>query len=265
MTWGREKGSENNNKKDNQVTTVPSVGSRWDNHYISGILMSDIADLLKKEKFDIIVFQEYFNRSEGSYTKEDFEGFKNMLGYIKERTPYPFYSAFLLHPPRRDETNNTHFLSMNKIYDLSQKSTKKILQETDVEGFIPAGIAMYNACSTDLNKLGDKRGLSADYIHAQEGLPCMLMAYVTTQWILDKLKTNKTILGDKTRITSKNYPTIKVPGANFGSGVVEGTEEQYKQIQQLALEAIQKGKALEKSAQQNENLLMRVKERVLNR
>ena len=110
--------------------------------------------------------------------------------------------------------------------------------------------------------------LAADNLHAQEGLPCMIMAYVTTQWILDKMGTNKTILGDKTRITSENYPKIKVPGANFGSGVVEGTEEQYLLAQKLALSAIKKGNELEKSAKklhQNEKQFMNIKARVLEK
>ena len=96
----------------------------------------------------------------------------------------------------------------------------------------------------------------------------MIMAYVTTQWILDKMGINKTILGDKTRITSENYPEIKVPGSNFGSGVVEGTEEQYLLAQKLALEAIKKGKEFEKSAKklyQDEKRFIDIKARVLER
>ena len=168
-----------------------------------------------------------------------------MLRYITENAPYSFHLAELFYPPHRSKGHSG--LTMDEIYDFSQRSTQKIFKETEVESLIPVGTALYDACSTDLKKLGDTEFLSSDNLHAQEGLPCMIMAYVTAQQILDKIGINKTILGDKTRITPENYPKIKVPGANFGSGIVEGTEEQYLLAQQLALKAIEKGKHFENS------------------
>lgn len=265
----KDKPSLNNDKQAVQVvSTQDSNSDRWKNYYISGVLFSGLSHLLKTEKFDIIVVQEYFNTMNGNYTQEDFEAFKETIKYVKENAPYSFYLAELFHPPRRNINPSNGELTMDKIYDFSQKSTKKILKETDVDSLIPAGIALYDACSTDLKELGDTKLLAADNLHAQEGLPCMIMAYVTTQWILDKMGINKTILGDKTRITSENYPKIKVPGANFGSGVVEGTEEQYLLAQKLAIEAIKKGKELEKSAKklhQNKKRFVDIKARMLEK
>ena len=258
----------NNNQTTQIVPTQESNSDKWKNYYISGVLFSGLSNLLKTEKFDIIVVQEYFNGMNGNYTKEDFNAFKEMVKYVKDSAPYSFYLAELFHPPRRNINPSNGKLIMDEIYKFSQKSTEKILKETDVDSLIPAGIALYDACSTDLKNLGDTKLLAADNLHAQEGLPCMIMAYVTTQWILDKLGTNKTILGDKTRITSENYPKIKVPGANFGSGIVEGTEEQYLLAQKLALEAIKKGKEFEKSAKklhQDEKRFMDIKARMLEK
>lgn len=48
----------------------------------------------------------------------------------------------------------------------------------------------------------------------------------------------KGILNDQTRINNNNYSSINVPGPNIGSGLVVGTEAQYKLSQKVAIQAV---------------------------
>ena len=43
-------------------------------------------------------------------------------------------------------------------------------------------------------------------------------------------------------MTTDIYNSIRVPGANLGSGVVTGTEAQYSLAQDIAIEAYEEGK-----------------------
>ena len=97
----KDKPSLNNDNQAVQVVSMQEGNSdKWKNYYISGVLLSGLSHLLKTEKFDIIVVQEYFNTMNGNYTQEDFEAFKETIKYIKDNAPYSFYLAELFHPPR---------------------------------------------------------------------------------------------------------------------------------------------------------------------
>ena len=194
-------------------------------------------DLLK-EKFDIICLQEYFNPNRmPTYDDAAFATYEEVVNYIQDNHTTPFELATLFHQPHRtDATYN-----MDEIYKTTYNGIIRQLRETPTLSVIPSGIAMYYACKDEeLNALGSAGGLSPDGVHAQEGLPCMIQAYVTAQWILEKVAIGRSILNDSTRVTASNYPSINVPGAN--GSVVEGTESQYRKAQRLAMKAIKIGK-----------------------
>ena len=81
-------------------------------------------------------------------------------------------------------------------------------------------------------------GMSPDYTHSQEGLPCQMLAWVTTQWILRHIGYPTGMYNDPTQITQADYTSINVPGANIGSGLVTGTTDQYRLAQQVAMNAL---------------------------
>ena len=200
-------------------------------------------DLLK-EKFDIIVLQEYFNPNRmPTYDDAAFATYEEVVNYIQDNHTTPFELATLFHQPHRTDASN----NMDEIYKTTYDGIIRQLRETPTLSVIPSGIAMYYACKDEeLNALGSAGGLSPDGIHAQEGLPCMIQAYVTAQWILEKVAIGRSILNDSTRVTASNYPSINVPGAN--GSVVEGTDSQYRKAQRLAMKAIKIGKHMNNTA-----------------
>lgn len=188
-----------------------------------------------KYKFDMVCIQEYFNYKE-SYTAEDLVDFNNVVNYLKEHCEHPFKVATLFHQPKRDVADS--------VFNLTKQGNGLILRETVADSINPAGIAIYRAMQTSLDSLGDRGHLSPDGTHAQEGLPCLLQAYVSALWICDLLSLPYGIVNDKLRITTDIYNQINVPGPNLGTGVVTGTEEQHAIAQEVAVKAWKEGKAL---------------------
>lgn len=185
-----------------------------------------IKEILAQYKFDILCLQEYFNYKE-SYTEADIEVYKNVIKFIEENYNEPFKLVTLFHQPKRDDAES--------IYNLTLQGVKKIISETPTEDILVPGVAIYKALSTSLNSLGDKGGLSPDGTHSQEGLPCLMQAYTVVMWIFRQLGVAKSILNNKNYITSENYESINVPGPNLGTGVVEGSKEQNRLAQEIAV------------------------------
>jgi hypothetical protein len=70
----------------------------------------------------------------------------------------------------------------------------------------------------------------------------LLQTYVALCWVFDRFEMNKTVKGNPLRMTTDIYRKIGVPGANLGSGVVEGTDAQYALAQDVAIKAYEEGK-----------------------
>lgn len=116
------------------------------------------------------------------------------------------------------------------------------MQKTIADDMIPNGIAVYRALSTNLDNLGDAGHLSPDGTHTQEGLPCLLQTYVSACWLFDRLGVPRNVYGCPLRMTTAIYETINVSGANLGTGVITGTDEQNLLAQEVAIKAYKEGK-----------------------
>ncbi len=214
------------------IFSVAENSESWTNYNNSKTMQSVLATY----KFDIVCMQEYFNYKTSYTDCTDWNNCRNyILNNYKGGNELKFIS--LLHAPLRKDGYNVH-----DVYNRTKEGNALILKTTVSEDIIPFGIAVYNALSTDLNNLGDLKQLSPDGTHTQEGLPCLLQTYVALEWIFDRFEMAKTVLGHPMRMTTGIYTRISVPGANLGSGVVQGTEAQYKLAQEVAIAAYKEGK-----------------------
>lgn len=183
-------------------------------------------------RFDFLCLQEYFNYVE-SYSAADTIYFNNIVNYIAGLVGFKFEVDCLFHAPKRGD-------NFESIYTMTKNGNIVILKNTPaVDIFVP-GCAIYEACKTSLDSLGDLGHLSPDGTHAQEGLPCLLEAYVMLLQILNKLGRPMTIEGVTSVVDTSNYSSINVPGPNLGSGVVVGTADDYKVAKQVAASSTNK-------------------------
>ena len=206
------------------------------------------AFLASGKTFDIVCLEEYFNykRTTG-YTAEDKQSFNDAVAYIRSHYDKPFKVVSFFHRPLCKDTNNQVDLSIaDEVYGLTYDGVRWQLENTISEGVVPSGIASYRAMYDNvLNGLGDKGYMSPDGTHSQEGLPCLMQAWVTALWVLGELSIPTSINNAQGRVTSANYASINVPGANLGNGVVVGTTAQDQEAMDVAIKAFKEGKRLE--------------------
>ena len=214
-----------NNNVACDIFSVCENGISWAN-FNNSITM---ASVLSTYKFDIVSIQEYFNYQEIS----DVTTFNSVVEYIENHYAYPFKVVTLFHQPKRD--------TPAVIFERTKAGNALFLKETVAEDMIPSGIAIYRALSTSLDSLGDQGHLTPDGTHAQEGLPCMMQAYVTAMWILKQIGIPMSVNNASSIVDNSNYDSINVPGPNLGTGVVIGTTEQVRLSQLVAIKAFKEG------------------------
>lgn len=213
-----------------EIFSVCHTNISWAN---SSVKMSGI---LSHVFFDYLCLQEYFNYAE-NYTVSDTAWFNDIIEHIASNVLCKFEVDCLFHAPKRGADFET-------IYQRTKAGNILILKNTPaVDIFVP-GCAIYEACNTSLDSLGDLGHLSPDSTHAQEGLPCQLEAYVMLIQVLEKLGKPKTIEGVTSIVDTSNYSTINVPGPNLGSGVVVGTASQYALAKRVAAYSSNKSNAI---------------------
>ena len=194
-----------------------------------------IDDVLSTYKIDIVCMQEYFNYK-SEYTSADLDDWNNCQNYIAGHytggNPLEFITLFPA--PKRDIATS--------VFNLTKTGIASILKNTTAQDMIPMGISIYRAMSTSLDSLGDQGHLSVDGTHAQEGLPCLMQTQCVLCWLFEKLGINKSIYGDTFKMTQTIYGSIDVPGANPGTGVIEGSTAQNLLSQEVAIKAYKEGK-----------------------
>ena len=222
----------NNNSNATIISNANNVTS-WTNYNNS----KTIDFILSQAKFDIVILEEYLTFME-SYGADELAVFENVVNYLCSHMNYSFKLAFLFHMVHLTQERQAGDIDIDERFQFMKTATQTIYDNEPISSIIPLGFASYRASKTELNSLGDVGGLSPDYTHAQEGLPCQLLAWTTATWLFDQLGMTKGILNDQTRINSNNYDSINVPWPNLGTGIVVGTEAQYKLSQKIAIQAV---------------------------
>ena len=215
-----------------QIYSICTNDTSWTN-FSNSVKMSTV---LNAYTFDIICIQEYFNYK-SEYSTADKQILKTVIDYLRTNYSKPFKLVTLFHQPLRSNAES--------VFNLTKTSIDWMLKNSAIESVIPSGIAIYRAMATSLDSLGDQGHLSPDGTHAQEGLPCLLQAWVTCLWILNQVEIVASVNNSTSRVTTANYASINVPGPNLGKGVVVGTNAQDKLAMDVAIYSYNEGRRLE--------------------
>ena len=233
----------NNNTAAEIFSTCENVTS-WTNS--TSTTMS--AFLNTGKTFDIVSIEEYFNyKRETGYTDDQKQDFNRIIEYLRNNYQHPFKVAAYFHRPLCKNSSGQLDLSVaDKVYGLTYDGVRWQMENTIAETVIPTGIAAYRAMyDSALNGLGQKGYMTPDYTHSQEGLPCLMQAWVVALWLFEQMGMPVSINNAQTRVTNANYSSIHVPGANLGNGVVVGTTAQDRTAMNVAIKAYKEGKKLE--------------------
>lgn len=211
-----------------EIFSICENNINWQN-LNNAVTMSNI---LSTYQFDIVCLQEYFNYKT-TYTETDLADFNNCLAYIRANYNRNFKVVTLFHAPLRS--------SADAVFERTKAGNELILKKTIAESMMAPGVAIYRALSTTLDSLGDLGHLSPDGTHAQEGLPCLLEAFVVFIWIMRQLAIPISIANCQLRMTTTVYNSINVPGPNLGTGVIPGTDAENNLAQDVAILADKEG------------------------
>lgn len=217
-----------------EIFSVAENNVSWTNY--SGTTAKTMSQVLSSYTFDVVCMQEYFNKKTEYLDASDWDDCRDyIVSNYQGGNALEFVSLF--HAPWRRDGDD-----IDGKFALIEQGNALILQTTISQNMIPTGLAVYRAMETDLDLLGDKQHLSSDGVHTQEGLPCLLQTYVALCWLFEKLGINKSIYGSPMRMTAAIYNTLNVPGANLGSGVIEGTTAQNLLAQEVAIKTYKESK-----------------------
>lgn len=239
--------------------TLTNILSKWNNDNTAAIFstcenaqawsnaertQTMSAFLASGKTFDIVCMEEYFNyKREDGYTSADKQVWNDAIAYIRSHYNKPFKVVSFFHRPLVKDTNDNPDLAIaDEVFGLTYDGVRWQLENTISEDVIPTGIAAYRAMyNSVLNGLGDFGYMSPDGTHGQEGLPCLMQAWVTALWIVNRLGIPVSINNIQGRVTSANYSSIHVPGPNLGNGLVVGTSAQDKEAMNVAIQAYKEG------------------------
>lgn len=211
------------------IDTYDPYAGKWSTYYDA---IGE--DIVTERKWDLVIMQE------GSNTTRSYEKTKSHISqlseYLRLRQPYTPI-AFMLSPAKPDGSPALGEYTSDEIWEINASTTHQLLENDEVEYIIPCGTAIQNARHTIVDKYGDFGHLSYDGNHLQEGLPCLIEAYVAAQFFFKQFNINATIQDCNIRTTQQWVNSKHIPGRH--GSAIDGTYEEYDICKQCALTAIE--------------------------
>lgn len=192
-------------------------------------------DIIKSQQWDLVVLQQ------GSTTAHSYDDtqpfirlFANYIHTLSPETPiaYMFCQSRVVYSTESALYDRT----IDEVWNMQAKLAYRLLEEHEIDYVIPCGTAIQNARHTRLDSLGKGGHLTFDGTHLQEGLPCMVDTYTSTQSLLNTLSIDASVKNSTLRVSNTWGSKTKIPGRN--GSCITGTDEDYALCLQCALEAI---------------------------
>lgn len=184
-------------------------------------------------QWDLIIFQQ---ASGSSPIYSTYQPYLHAL-IDKARTNHPDAKVgWLLTPAHPDGYKKMPTATSNDMWELICDVAEQIEQEERFDVVFPGGTAIQNARQTHLDSLGIFGHMSADGLHLQEGLPCLIEAYTIAQKLMNLYNMPHNILFSSLRPTQKWAKERNIPEMN--GTVIEGSIEDYDLCKRIALRAI---------------------------
>lgn len=218
--------SNNNNSFTLDVYT--SYAGKWNS--ISYTLGEDV---VTAQDWDLIILQEGSNTAKNYNLTQSHVN--NISGYIRDSQPDAKF-AFMLSPAKPEGSSALGDYSSEDVWKMYVETSQSLLSNNFVDYIIPCGTAIQNARQTTVDQYGDFGHLSYDGNHLQEGLPCLIEAYVTAQFLFNLKEYDVSIENSTLRITQQWVNEKRIPGKH--GPVIEGTDDDYVICKKSALLAL---------------------------
>lgn len=131
---------------------------------------------------------------------------------------------------------NPSYSTSDIVWEMYASTARQLLENNEVDYIIPCGTGIQNTHHTIVDKYGDYGHLSYDGRHLQEGLPCLIEAYVAAQTIFSIYGIDKSINNCNIRTTQEWVDSKRIPGKH--GSAIDGSPEEYEICKKCALQAV---------------------------
>lgn len=152
-------------------------------------------------EWDIIMLQQQSSASRNYSTYQPY--LNDIVTLLLGKLNHPVKIGFFLTPALPDGASTIGSDTSDEMFAKIVTAVQRVIDETAVEFAIPVGTAVQNARTTTLDSLGDFGHLSYDGLHLQEGIPCLLEAYVAAMYYAGMIGLEKGVFGSQIRPTQE--------------------------------------------------------------
>lgn len=211
-----------------QIDTYDCESHRWYTYTDTTALSTIIS-----EEWKLVIIQEGSNAARVYQTTSN--NVYNVKAFLKKALPYAYYS-YMVNPPHPLGHSTLEGTHNNEEYEMIKEVANDLVKEGFVSDIVPCGTAIQNARQTDLQQLGDYGDLSYEGKHLQEGLPCLIEAYVGAAYIANFFHYPFDIYCSSLK-TNQTWVNLQhIPGKH--GRAIEGDEDLYELCKTVAIEAV---------------------------
>lgn len=203
----------------------------WENYRWNATSDLTLQDCLRNEMWDVVVFQQNSGNSGDYATISPY--LNPLVKSVSTLLARPVKLAWLLTPSNKTNYDEsvTHYCSISEV-------AQQVLQNSPIDMLFPCGTAIQNARTTSLKNLGDGGNLLHTSLHLQEGVPCLIEAYVAAMVVARSVGNNICSVHGEGSIVDSAWLNGKfIPGTN---GTPVGSNEENCRIAQIAAIAAMK-------------------------
>lgn len=194
-----------------------------------------MTSVIESQPWDVIVLQQQSNASRDYSTYQPY--LDQIIEWIDSKASYPHQYAWLITPSYPDNLPRlAPDTTSAQMFERILECVGNVMNDTGIELLLPCGTAIQNARTTPLDSLGDL-GHLFDYLHLQEGIPCLIETYAACAALLARYGLSDKVWTDSTWISPQWLQYNNIQELN---GEPVGMSEENRAIaKQCAIKALE--------------------------
>lgn len=194
-----------------------------------------MTNVITSHPWDVILLQQQSNASRDYSTYQPY--LNQIIDWIDEKATWQHEYAWLITPSYPDNLPRlAPDTTSVQMFERIAQCVSQVQQDTGIQLLLPCGTAIQNARTTPLDSLGDL-GHLFDYLHLQEGIPCLIEAYTACAALLARYGLSDRVWTDTTWVDQQWLRAKNIQELN---GAPVGMSEENRVIaKQCAIKALE--------------------------
>ena len=194
-----------------------------------------MTEVVSSQPWDVITLQQVSSLSRDYSTYQPY--LNQIIGWLDEQATWQHDYAWLITPSYPDNLPRlAPDTTSVQMFERIIESVQCVQRDTGIEMLLPCGTTIQNARTTPLDSLGDQ-GHLFDYLHLQEGIPCLIEAYAATAALLARYGLSDRVWTDVTWVDQQWLHAKNIQEIN---GLPVGMSEENRAIaKQCAIKALE--------------------------